>query len=325
MFLSKFFKHTRAKVLVALAGLTMVFGTAATISTVAATQQNEVVETKATTGVVVYYAISDNDRNGYTVKLNCKVGNDKPWVNQTMTDTGNSFCGMKIWQSQAFETPYGGADIMQFQLYDGSTHKGQQQPISTWTTDGNFNGKMYVHNQRWTSYVYDSMTIYFDPKGYYSSFGSPYCHFSCPTDYGTQATAWPGWQMSETYDSIHGGKRWSVTIPSTVNLVVFSNNGSPQTVDITPNDGKTYLVSGKDSVETSKYKGAWEVMCTLTTHIKNATTTGETSTVYAAYSGVTLPTLPTPGAVTHFEAKYWYTSDSYGTSFTETSDRKSVV
>jgi|GEM_PF-5134615 len=47
MFLSKLFKHTRARVLTALAGLTMVFGTAATISTVAATQRNEVVETKA--------------------------------------------------------------------------------------------------------------------------------------------------------------------------------------------------------------------------------------------------------------------------------------
>ena len=47
MFLSKLFKRTKSKVMVAIAGLTMVLGAGAAISTVAATQQNEVVETKA--------------------------------------------------------------------------------------------------------------------------------------------------------------------------------------------------------------------------------------------------------------------------------------
>lgn len=47
MFLSRLFKNARSKVMIALAGLTMVFGTAAAITTVATAQQNEVVETKA--------------------------------------------------------------------------------------------------------------------------------------------------------------------------------------------------------------------------------------------------------------------------------------
>jgi|GEM_PF-3653582 len=50
MFLSKLFKHTRAKVLTALAGLTMILGVGAAITTVAATWQNEVMETKAGMG-----------------------------------------------------------------------------------------------------------------------------------------------------------------------------------------------------------------------------------------------------------------------------------
>ena len=48
MFLSKIFKFTRGKALIAFAGLAMVLGVTGAISTVAAMQQNEVVETKAT-------------------------------------------------------------------------------------------------------------------------------------------------------------------------------------------------------------------------------------------------------------------------------------
>lgn len=315
MFLSKLFRNLRAKALVALAGATMVLGVGAAISAGVAQQENEVLETKATTECTVYYALSESTRNGYTVKVNANIGDNNTWKQSNMTDTGKTFQGMKIW-SGTFTAKYDGVDALQFQLYDGSTYKSQQQPYGSWTTAATFNGKLYVHNKGWTTYVYDSKTIYFDPKGYYSNFSTPYCHVSCPTSYGTEDTTWPGLEMSDTHTSIYGGKRWSVSIPSTANLIVFSNNGSPQTVNITTiTAGSTYLLSSKPS----NYSGAWQTMCTLTTHIKNATTTGETSTVYAAYSGVTLPTLPTPGAVTHFEAKYWYTSDSYGTSFTATS------
>jgi len=47
MFLSKFFSNARAKVMMTLAGLTMVLGVGASISMAAAQSQNEVVETKA--------------------------------------------------------------------------------------------------------------------------------------------------------------------------------------------------------------------------------------------------------------------------------------
>ena len=47
MFLSRLFKNAKAKTMLVLAGLTMVFGVGAAVTTVAAAQQNEVVETKA--------------------------------------------------------------------------------------------------------------------------------------------------------------------------------------------------------------------------------------------------------------------------------------
>lgn len=57
MFLSKLFKHTRARVMTALAGLTMVLGVGAAITATTTQNQNEVVETKATTpaGGVIYF------------------------------------------------------------------------------------------------------------------------------------------------------------------------------------------------------------------------------------------------------------------------------
>lgn len=55
MFLSRLFKNARSKVMIALAGLTMVFGTAAAITTAAVAQENEVVETKAVSASTFVY------------------------------------------------------------------------------------------------------------------------------------------------------------------------------------------------------------------------------------------------------------------------------
>lgn len=64
MFLSRLFKHTRAKVM-ALAGLTLVFGAAAAVSTVAATQKNEIVETKAATATQEKPIVITHDQTWY--------------------------------------------------------------------------------------------------------------------------------------------------------------------------------------------------------------------------------------------------------------------
>ncbi|MBQ7250910.1 MAG: starch-binding protein [Bacilli bacterium] len=68
MFLSKLFKHARTKALVVLAGLSMTLGVWAAISTVAATQQNEVVETKArSTSDYVYLTWNGSIPGDYSV------------------------------------------------------------------------------------------------------------------------------------------------------------------------------------------------------------------------------------------------------------------
>ena len=89
MFLSRLFKHARTKALVVLAGLSMTLGVGATISTVAATQQNEVVETKATT-------------DGYTLDLHSGSRSGDKWENNWWTSSIRS--SANSWNNLARDT-----------------------------------------------------------------------------------------------------------------------------------------------------------------------------------------------------------------------------
>ena len=89
MFLSKFFKFTRGKALIAFAGLAMVLGVTGAISTVAATQQNEVVETKATT-------------DGYTVDIHSGNQGGGKWENNWWTSSIRS--SANSWNNLARDT-----------------------------------------------------------------------------------------------------------------------------------------------------------------------------------------------------------------------------
>lgn len=104
MFLSKFFKHTRAKVLTALAGLTVVFGTAAAVSTVAATQKNEIVETKADVwpqSPTFYFVPSENWMADNAVfGIDCYDNtNKKGWVPGTKVGTA-TYQGRDVYKMQ---------------------------------------------------------------------------------------------------------------------------------------------------------------------------------------------------------------------------------
>lgn len=86
MFLSKFFKFTRGKALIAFAGLAMALGVTGAISTVAATQQNEVVETKAAgTTTASHMVIWLIDEIGFT------GNNNDPYVHFTVTTYADGF------------------------------------------------------------------------------------------------------------------------------------------------------------------------------------------------------------------------------------------
>ena len=110
-------------------------------------------------GTTVYYVISESDRNGYSVKCNTNhKGDGDDWHSYDMTNTGKTYNGNPIW-SCSFSETYGGLGKLQFQLYDGSTWKSQDEVISSWTTTDNYSGKMWVHNVGgWIDYSEDSST-----------------------------------------------------------------------------------------------------------------------------------------------------------------------
>ena len=103
MFLSRLFKKTKAKAMLVLAGLTMVFGVGAAVTTVAATQQNEVVETNAVSDGYKYitgtsdaldgwankgaYSMSTSSGGGFYYRLNLPLKNGTEFKITNMTWT----------------------------------------------------------------------------------------------------------------------------------------------------------------------------------------------------------------------------------------------
>ena len=110
----------------------------------------------AATNTTVYYAVPTSVVGSYTVKCNVNYkGDGDDWQQHNMTKTDKTYDGCPIY-SCTFTDKYNGLGCLQFQLYDGNTHKGQQQPISSWTEASTYNGKLLKHNQSgWNTYRYD--------------------------------------------------------------------------------------------------------------------------------------------------------------------------
>ena len=108
------------------------------------------------TKTTVYYAVPTSVVGSYTVKCNVNYkGDGNDWQQHTMTKTDKTYDGDPIY-SCTFTDKYDGLGCLQFQLYDGNTHKGEQQPITSWTSAGTYNGKLWKHNQSgWKTYRYD--------------------------------------------------------------------------------------------------------------------------------------------------------------------------
>lgn len=221
MFLSKFFKHTRAKVLVALAGLTMVFGTAATISTVAATQQNEVVETKAASS---------------SAAIHGQLGSEGSWSDHAMTSlggelyvlynvamkSGNEF-GMKVsgeWWGQAtyVDAPSGFGTSGSNMKYTGSDKTYDFIYVANPGGGASANKLLIVEAAGSRTFTINCASV--------SYFTTSYIHFwsSGHSDFGT---IWPG--KSVTLSS----NKFTITVPTCMNGFLLHNNGGKQTANLT--------------------------------------------------------------------------------------------
>lgn len=96
-----------------------------------------------------------SDFESYTIKWNVNYGDNNSWKSGEFTDTGKTYNGNKVYVADTYEK-YGGVDAMQIQKYEGTNWKDQVQPISSWTTYGNYENKMWDNSSSsWIDFSYD--------------------------------------------------------------------------------------------------------------------------------------------------------------------------
>ena len=219
----------------------------------------------------VYYCYKGTIPDDYTVKANCNIGDNNTWKIFTMTDTGYTYEGYKIY-SGTVEEKYGGFDALQFQQYDANgAWKSQEEAISGWKTTDVFSGKMY-YNGNWMDYTTDQpivtetttqaeenlKTYYFENS---QNWSSVYAYVWSASS-GAKIAAWPGTPATFVKDNIY-----SITFDvNKYDSVIFNNNNNgSQTVDITlanypdknlfktdgSKTGDKYNVTGDTYVETT--------------------------------------------------------------------------
>ncbi len=101
--------------------------------------------------------------DGCVLKANYnKKGDGDDWASTTMTyDDGGTYSGYAIYKC-SFTDSYDGLGKLQFQIYQNNSWKAQCQPISSWTSVSNYNGKLY-NGSSWVTLTYDPVV----DKDYY--------------------------------------------------------------------------------------------------------------------------------------------------------------
>ena len=256
------------------------------------------------TATTVYYAVPAGTVGCYTVKLNVNFkGDGADWHTYTMTKTGNTYSG-KIVYSASYTDAYGGVGCMQFQLYDGSTYKSQQQPYGSWTDVSTYNGKVYIHDTGWNTASWDSSyKVYFARTSNWD-YGTPYVYaWNGSCDYNA---GWPGQQMSELTGKTYNGKKiYYKEVGKRYTNVKFSNNGSNQTADLTlysTNANKMYYYNGSSDM--------WVTLQYDVTLDQQEGSSGTSSII--AVCGSAMPGSKTAPSKTGYDFNGYYTGTSGG-------------
>ena len=135
----------KSRIITLLGTLTLALGGLVAFSQVS--KKGNFEEAKAATLTTVYYAISEKDRNNYTLKLNVNFkGDGADWHTYDMERAGKMTDGTPLWKG-TFTDAFDGLGNLQFQWYNGSTWVYQDQPISSWTSASTYNGKCFVHGK----------------------------------------------------------------------------------------------------------------------------------------------------------------------------------
>lgn len=216
---------------------------------------------KAATETTVYYSIPDSVVGTYTVKLNVNFrGDGDDWNQYNMTKTDKTLLSNPIY-SCTYTDAYDGVGNMQFQLYDGSEWKSQEEIISSWTSASSYNGKLKVYNDSsWHNYSEDKTlgpdnTYYlYDPRGFLES-GDGYCY--AYYDGFHHNADFPGEEMTDVSEKVY-----SINVSSTYSTLIFGDGsngyGNIQTTSINnanEHAGEYFVITHKNAE--GRLQGEW--------------------------------------------------------------------
>lgn len=160
------------------------------------------------------------------IKIHVRRGTDD-WMNYaTMTETGNTYNGKKIY-SYTFKEKWDGAQIY-FEHWKTGSGSRISEYGTDWANTSTLNGKLYLgymdNGHRWATLCYDA-TIYFLKNGKASSWTTPKAH-AWNEGYSSVTTTWPGTTMTNTQKTYDGNPIYSVTFSNPPYSKVIFNQGN---------------------------------------------------------------------------------------------------
>lgn len=108
--------------------------------------------------LILYFTPSDEwINNGYTFQVQLKTQSNKDnWTGlRNLTDSGETVNGKKVYLAEftvgengdeSKDLPYGGTAKVQFQCFENGAYKGELNPISSWISASDLNGKYFDAN-----------------------------------------------------------------------------------------------------------------------------------------------------------------------------------
>ena len=96
------------------------------------------------TKVTTYCAV--DLESGRTIKANYQLVGDGAWKTVTGVDTGKTLNGTKVY-SFSLDTLGEGLQVLQFQIYNGSSFVEQKEAFNSWWTFPGFQNKIYIYSK----------------------------------------------------------------------------------------------------------------------------------------------------------------------------------
>lgn len=205
------------------------------------------------TATTVYYAVPSNVVGSYNVKINVNFkGDGNDWHQYSMTKTEDTFLGYVIYSCE-FTDAYNGVGNMQFQLYNGDSWVSQKEPISSWTAVDNYNGKMYVHDKGWATYIVDDANLKITYHVQATNTWTPIKAYEYNGEVNT------GWTGKNTTANPWNNGWYDYVVTNPYEYIIFNDNNSGnghQTGNIKIDNSSdeywiTYTVNGDDGTTTS--------------------------------------------------------------------------